>query len=368
MTKKVKQVDSDEEKEENEDSFNPSKMFVDSADNPWNLEVSSEVKDFVSGYRKFWMDKNKDSKDAQKVNGDAGKSSSKSVEFAGTKVIKEKSEKESSKNSGKGADTNLRTNNEQSEKLKRKKKIKETESKRIKIDETNKSVNPIKSPKKNKANVNKTFGKRKENGVAEKKYVLDSMSSGLWIVSPVKEEDEELKETKSDKKSKKSKDKTKSGKNDVNIDDLFEHVEKKLEKRIKQKLKKIESNLNVENAKKESKNDDSESDAEMDLSIKNYRNAIQRPDEDLGLSEVASGESALVRAPEISAVPGNASKVGAPSSFEIDPKKYIQVKPKNLSTTVPDEIMGDDAIDDAEEQKMTIMEAFADDYVIEEFK
>lgn len=54
---------------------------------------------------------------------------------------------------------------------------------------------------------------------------------------------------------------------------------------------------------------------------------------------------------------------------EIDPKKYINIKPKHLKTQLPDVATGGDENSEQEEETHRIMsEAFADDDVVEEFR
>ena len=59
---------------------------------------------------------------------------------------------------------------------------------------------------------------------------------------------------------------------------------------------------------------------------------------------------------------------------EIDPNKFINMKPKHVKTMLPEEIGGDhDALDDSEgeneeDQHQIISEAFADDDVVDEFR
>lgn len=54
---------------------------------------------------------------------------------------------------------------------------------------------------------------------------------------------------------------------------------------------------------------------------------------------------------------------------EIDPKKYINIKPKHLKTQLPDVATGRDENSEQEEETHRIMsEAFADDDVVEEFR
>ena len=60
------------------------------------------------------------------------------------------------------------------------------------------------------------------------------------------------------------------------------------------------------------------------------------------------------------------------SKIEIDPNKYINIKPKHLNTDLPIDITGgDDVLDDSEdeeERRNVVSEAFADDDVVEEFR
>lgn len=60
------------------------------------------------------------------------------------------------------------------------------------------------------------------------------------------------------------------------------------------------------------------------------------------------------------------------SETEIDPSKYMNVKPKHLHTDLPTDVTGgDDVLDDSEnedERHNVISEAFADDDVVDEFR
>lgn len=54
---------------------------------------------------------------------------------------------------------------------------------------------------------------------------------------------------------------------------------------------------------------------------------------------------------------------------EIDPDKYLNVKPKYIKTQLPDMVTGEDENSEQEDETHRIMsEAFADDDVVEEFR
>ncbi|XP_012060387.1 PREDICTED: U3 small nucleolar RNA-associated protein 14 homolog A, partial [Atta cephalotes] len=60
---------------------------------------------------------------------------------------------------------------------------------------------------------------------------------------------------------------------------------------------------------------------------------------------------------------------GTSNEMEIDPKKYVNIKPKYLKTQLPDvTTAGDDDSEQEEETHRIMSEAFADDNVVEEFR
>ncbi|KAG5312787.1 UT14A protein, partial [Acromyrmex insinuator] len=60
---------------------------------------------------------------------------------------------------------------------------------------------------------------------------------------------------------------------------------------------------------------------------------------------------------------------GTSNEMEIDPKKYVNIKPKHLKTQLPDvATAGDDDSEQEEETHRIMNEAFADDNVVEEFR
>ncbi|KAL0105032.1 hypothetical protein PUN28_016570 [Cardiocondyla obscurior] len=61
--------------------------------------------------------------------------------------------------------------------------------------------------------------------------------------------------------------------------------------------------------------------------------------------------------------------IGINQDIEIDPKKYLNIKPKHLKTQLPDvTTAGDDDSEQEEETHKIMSEAFADDDVVEEFR
>lgn len=357
----MRKTESDEEENEEEDNAKPVKMFDDAADNPWNIDISPDFKDFVSGYRKFWTAKNKEAL-ANENNKVANNVSNSPLVVENQAELQEK--KSDSKSSENDEKSDLSDKEDESlNKLKRKRRA-EMNAKKMKLDSSESLAEEQKTKRQKKSKGSRTPEKKKSEKSLEKKLVLDTNFSGLWIVSPVVE-----KECDKNNIEKKKELENRSNKNNSSIDDLFERAEKNLEKRIKQKLKKVNMTLINEVEEKNNSRMDSESDDDMELSVKNLRNNKQRPNEDVELLEapgrgMAAEKEKLIIATEINSTPSNNI-----SSFEIDPKKYIHVKPKVLNTKLPDEFMQDENVmDDAQEQKMTIMEAFADDDVISEFK
>lgn len=352
LTKKVRKTESDEEENDEGDDSKPSKMFDDSTDNPWNIDLSSEVKEFVSGYRKYWEAKNKESS--------AKENSKDSNSILNASATSEGISEKKSNNDQSGSEIVLSEEKEgrSLKKLKRKKNDEKVNSKKVKLNSSKESIRADKA----KSKKNKTPEKKKSEN---QKYVLDCNFSGLWIVSPVKE-NEGIPEKNTGKGKKKE---PGPKKNNASIDDLFERAEKNLEKRIQQKLRKVNISLTKESEEKGNTKQDSDSEDDQELSVKNFRNNIQRPDEDVELSEVPGRGMTAENEKLILPAGRNATTASKISSFEIDPKKYIHVKPKALNTKLPDEVMqNDDVMDDDQEQKMTIMEAFADDDVVAEFK
>ncbi|XP_015126488.1 U3 small nucleolar RNA-associated protein 14 homolog A [Diachasma alloeum] len=153
----------------------------------------------------------------------------------------------------------------------------------------------------------------------------------------------------------------------LDLDDMFDKVEGKMKqraskkmRRVKQKLRKLDKLADTE------ENEEEEGEGELpDLSFKSTR---LRPELDGPLDETAGGQGAQV-ARNATTPPGEVGG-GTKRGADIDPTKFISVKPKHLRTQIP-EVMGDEgALDDSEDeaQHNIISEAFAEDDVVEEFR
>lgn len=168
--------------------------------------------------------------------------------------------------------------------------------------------------------------------------------------------------------------------NSEKINKLFDCMEEKIQDQIKFKLERITQNYEEIKTKKKrkSKNIEFKDDHFDGLEIQAKK---QKPILDLSLNESACKNNLEVNT-ELEKIKeikqhdtsfvdnrSNASKV------EIDPNKYINIKPKHLNTDLPSDITGgDDVLDDAlhsedeEERRNIVSEAFADDDVVEEFR
>lgn len=162
--------------------------------------------------------------------------------------------------------------------------------------------------------------------------------------------------------------------NTEKINKMFDVMEDKMNDQIKLKLQQVAQKYIT--AKRRSKSNIIENEKDyfdgLEIQAKNKRPII-----DSSLNESSNNRSLeldteLQNSKNIkydnvlSVNKSNTSKV------EIDPNKYINVKPKQLNTDIPADILGvSDALDDVEDEEErynVISEAFADDDVIEEFR
>jgi U3 small nucleolar RNA-associated protein 14 len=163
--------------------------------------------------------------------------------------------------------------------------------------------------------------------------------------------------------------------NEVEIGKLFDNMKQKLNKKLGKKLKKLKLEMNVKH-KDKAEDTFSESDNEgpsLKLKQMNVRadldeELVEQPHD--GLQETESSNTDLNKIVAESRLQEEKQEFSADN---IDPSKFIAMKPKHLQTELPDIVTGgDDAIDDNEddiaERQMTITEAFADDDVVAEFR
>lgn len=165
----------------------------------------------------------------------------------------------------------------------------------------------------------------------------------------------------------------------LDLDEIFNSLEKKLQRKIEEKLQKVqkkpETTTNSKTTKYEEKCEEEE---DQDVTEPEFiaRGTIRRPILDQPLEETTSKENAQDNNNVTilnTATNTNQKPIEETNSQEvvkeIDPDKYLNVKPKYIKTQLPDMVTGEDENSEQEDETHRIMsEAFADDDVVEEFK
>lgn len=171
--------------------------------------------------------------------------------------------------------------------------------------------------------------------------------------------------------------KTKSKKSKaIDLDDMFDSVEENIKRKVDLKLQKIKKKLEAESEenKKSKKKKKDEEDYMPDLEFKNPK---QKPILDVPLEETVSKEKLqqdrdLTKLRTVTNIERESTEKPDNRIAEIDPQKYLNIKPKRLKTQMPDlDTGGEDVLDDSEQEEEThriMSEAFADDDVVEEFR
>lgn len=339
LTAKKQSIDSDDENDEDgaeagigneSDPFNP---WIVSSDKTNGTSKSNEVGDFLSGYRKYWQERNQNQQDM--------------VDYKSENVPenhRQHEESDDSKDEGEPEQLQL-AENAQSKRTNRVKMVKSVAVK-------------SKSRKKSKLNA----GWFEED-------ISDAPKSGAK------------------KKSKKEK-KNKATVVD-NIDDLFDDAEEAMLEKFKNKYSKLKSELasnksNRKNAHDEDDDDASDEDSQpIDLGFKKQ---IKRPNVDEALNDDGEGEEGETLLSKrikkaLNSVKSNDNAangiVDSHESENINPNDIAKVKSQHLSTAISDTVysVADDGFDEYddeyhfdEEKKMTIAEAFEDDDIVAEFK
>lgn len=363
ITQKTQMANSSDEETENtagqNNSSDTAKSLVVTKDNPWSLDVSKEFEEFISGYKKFWSEKNDESKKTdihEKTNEESSKQTEERQELKenAVPVQEENNEQNSESNSNSVQSNGKLVLDKKNNQLPKKKK------------KAVKSKTPLKQQK----NLSECTTILKPTPLnKETSIVTVRPTSGVWIITTVSEEQEAVEQPVPKKKIRQSE----------NIENLFCDLEDKLMKKANQKAKKIKSKLKKQeklDKKKQLKVKKSKS-KNFDLPLKSF-NKVQRADMDVGLLEGGVEENEIPEANNKNgSEPGkNISNNNDPfndktMTAEIDPKNFMKVKPKKLGTDFSGHTnMEEDAIDDEIElqQNKIIEEAFGEDDVIAELK
>lgn len=315
------------------DPFNPWIKVGGSATN--GQAKSNEVGEFLSGYRKYWQERNTNEK--QLTDYKAG----------------DLSDSQESTQNGNG--------NEE-------------------IDE---SISDGES--------NEPVRKIKKSSLKSKAVRKSKINHG-WLeedISDAASNTTAKKQKKLVKKDKASKKQQKKSQLVDNIDDLFDDAEDVLRRKGQKKYEQLQSKMSA-NKKTSTKKgqpgsddeDGNEDGGRIDLSFKKQN---KRPELDEALNgDDANGESALSaqisKAMKAITSNGNAASNGTAmndDSENINPNDIAKIRPHHLSTALPDTIysVADDGFNEYddeyhfdEEKKLTIAEAFEDDDIVAEFK
>lgn len=159
------------------------------------------------------------------------------------------------------------------------------------------------------------------------------------------------------------------------IDNMFDIMEENIRRKVELKLQRVKEKLTESKVNEDKREKEEDEDYSPDLEFKRSK---RKPILDLPLEETTSKVN-LQQDVSPTSLPTTASlmKESADKPIdkeaEIDPQKYLNVKPKYLRTQLPNSEAGcDEALDNSEEEdearRRIMSEAFADDDVVEEFR
>lgn len=310
MTQKLKRIDSDEEKEdENDKSEN-------------NVKTESEIDDFIQEYRRYWEERHQKKKEDEAKNIEIlneATSKKEEVTLCSNKVHHK---------------TNIEKNSDTLQK-----NVNDVESKNAN-DVESKNANDVEN--------------RNANNVESENLCGTIGATSEWHVEDYNDETE----SKLCNKKYRSQD----------INEIFDSMEEKLKHKVGLKLQKIKNKYNIKNNVEMEEEEKKEN--EDDLSNLEFENK-QKPILDCPLEETTSRENMQADKNLMSLKTPNIEQESTKNSHEveIDPKKYLNMKPRYLRTQVPDIVTGEEGNSEQEEEMHKIMsEAFADDDVVEEFR
>jgi len=206
------------------------------------------------------------------------------------------------------------------------------------------------------------------------KYIRNNVcATSAWNVEGI-EHNEETEDKHCRKKSKISK----------SIDEMFDLLEENLEhkkdvklkemkKKLEKKIKKQQKKMNEQTKKK--RNEENKGDEKIrDLEFKNFNSKpiLDQPLDETTMIENMQKEDDLTNLNTTNIEQELVNVKANNQETEIDPDKYLNIKPKYLKTQLPDVTNeGEDVLDNSEQEEEThriMSEAFADDDVVEEFK
>ncbi|KAK3923790.1 U3 small nucleolar RNA-associated protein 14-like protein A [Frankliniella fusca] len=333
----TQKVQADSESSDDEQIVEPE---VAVSDNPWIAQTKTEadVDSFLSGYRKYWAEKSKESQGNTTI-----ESSNSSA--PGNTVA----------NTSPGADIQCidpKAQNLLDTAVVSYSEMQNTEDSSEKINES-KTVSGSTPEKKN---LNKN---RERLTLTKRKPVINDVtaSCGKWEVSPLETAKVNVR----------------------SLVDMFDDLQEKISEKAKKKISNFKEQVAPQsNQSKKSKSEKRKSktaDASNLLEMKRQKVQIDLDEKlDEGMSANHDFASELAEKIQLAKSDSSEEKSQASSAPELDPNKFMKTGPIKLRTALPDEVTGgDEALDDSDveegekEKQLTISEAFADDDVVADF-
>ncbi|KAF6208541.1 hypothetical protein GE061_016999, partial [Apolygus lucorum] len=374
-----------------------------SGENPWVTD--NEVTSFVSGYRKFWEGQNKLSEEGEQK---TAKSKNEVSNDSAAMRINSAGEQRSEVNS---EDENLNEGNEL-KRLEDESNDEESTEKSAKLLASNDDV--VEEPGRTEISIssipeddvlvstprNKTDKKKTNSPLKSLTKRVDII--GTWSIEEINGEDDggnsdvQVSEKDNDSSSGKKRKKTRrrnrksSKKSEVQsgalpegfvekpfadkkrkLDNMFEQVEMAIDEAVPKKIAEIKKIINPDVKKPvfDAERVPGKKSHHTDLSFKNAKT----PQVDESLIEAGDAHGLSSGLNDIHKLLDrlNSSASSKEAKLpDIDPQKFIPVKRQKLDTSIPDFEEGGDSESDeeAEEQHLNLMEAFADDDIADEFR
>ncbi|XP_078039041.1 U3 small nucleolar RNA-associated protein 14 homolog A isoform X2 [Augochlora pura] len=393
LTQNIKRVNDSEEEDEGKNL--PLQLPVTDVGNPWVQKSESEIDNFVKSYRKFWeKETNQSSNQPSIVNNGINAENKKLQISTENQELQISAENQELQISAENQELQISTENQELQISAENPKAGNIfdENTRYPADEKDKEMKDkehtkvVKSGKDNGTHESKQVSrsilsdddqKSKKIVKLQKKNYKKAAATSAWNVQSIEQDHIEqafpsLTNLRFDSLTNIS--------NKEKIDKIFNAAEEKLQEQVKSKLQHITEDYNKVSKKRkhkdysEPKRDDFDG---LQMQNENKRLVIDLPLQEntdrIDVESNANLENAkdIAHSNNLFVNKPNTNTVNK-SAKEIDPSKYINVKPKHLYTDLPADITGgDDVLDDSEnenEKQNVISEAFADDDVVDEFR
>lgn len=318
LTQEAKRVELDSDDEVTESNTSTANLNAVNINNPWlsKAQSSKEMVDFVSGYRKFWMEKN--------ANDLAISSEAQAEEQSQTLIEPIKVDE--------NKDVELERNNQGKRTIN---KTKINPKKVVKVNQFSEENKSVQVEKDTKVTKRKTTGQEQQKKKLMKSVTNLSNSSGEW-----------------------------------NIDELFEKAEHTILKKIKSKTvqnpnKTKQTSKKLGNKKSVEEKDTPKKNVTLDMPTQKKRIVIDEELQETLINQSETGTNSNMES--LKNILASKTTPQKDHSVNIDPSNFMTVKtPTQLGSTVPDLV--EDDLPDEESYRNLVMEAFEDDDVVTDFQ